>query len=315
MAQNTRRSTVSAPDQTQKILKVISRIQQDLARFSETLETKATTAETQELQLTTESLTQGLVRLDSQLNALAKSKVGTAEHQRSLDRAAQALQQVGLIAAEMPELIDAENRHLTSAVESLKTPLLSMAQLLAVVVEMVEGPLSLSDDAVARLSVSVEKRLNAQLSGQLRTQLRELVDSSFKKLTPEFERTAERGVEALECEREAIAREREAIAREREALSALEERLRDRTLHVFSITLLAAVTAVGVIVVAGALWMGSSLLGITVAVPEMWSRAWAADTWWAGLGWALGAFGMTVATVLGIGWVATRTARHLHVKA
>ena len=127
----------------------------------------------------------------------------------------------------MPELIDAKNRHLTSAVESLKTPLQSMAQLLMVVVEMVEGPLSLSDDAVARLSVSVEKRLNAQLSGQLRTQLREMVDWNFRELTPELQRTVSDGLECLEGRQRALAREREewdktiqALARERERFDA-----------------------------------------------------------------------------------------------
>lgn len=46
--------------------------------------------------------------------------------------------------------------------------------------------------------------------------------------------------------------------------------------------------------------MGASLLGIPAAVPEMWSRAWSADTWWAGVGRALGAvslMGVTIAAI------------------
>lgn len=90
----------------------------------------------------------------------------------------------------------------------------------------------------------------------------------------------------------------------------LNDRLNDRTVGVVSLVLLVSVIAVGVIVVAGGLWMGASLLGIPVAVPEMWSRAWSAHTWWAGLGWALGAvslIGVTIAAVAAAAvWVGKR---------
>lgn len=101
------------------------------------------------------------------------------------------------------------------------------------------------------------------------------------------------------------------IARERERLEAatehtvtevdrLDDRLHDRTIGVVSLVLLIAVTAVGVIVVAGGLWMGTSLLGISAAVPEMWERAWAAKTWWSGLAWGLGAVTLMLTMITAI---------------
>ncbi|MCS4491544.1 hypothetical protein [Corynebacterium sp. ES2715-CONJ3] len=63
----------------------------------------------------------------------------------------------------------------------------------------------------------------------------------------------------------------------------LDERLNDHTVGVVSLVNLVAVIAVRVIVGAGGLWIGSSLLGITVAVPEMWERAWSAKAWRAGV--------------------------------
>ncbi|MBM0261359.1 hypothetical protein [Corynebacterium macginleyi] len=74
----------------------------------------------------------------------------------------------------------------------------------------------------------------------------------------------------------------------------IDERLEDRTVGVASIVLLVTVLFVGVIVVACGLWMGASLLDIPAAVPEMWSRAWSADTWWSGVGWTLGAVSLMV---------------------
>lgn len=179
---------------------------------------------------------------------------------------------------------------------------MAISTILKTFLALVEGPLSLSNDAVERLSTSVEKRL----SPSIQRQLNETMDRSYSRYEQSFKKMVDDGVAGLAGERERL---EAATANTASEIDRWDARLDNHTGSIGRVVLLAAVLAVGVIVVAGGLWMVDSMLGITVAVPEMWARAWSAATWWGGLGWALSAISLTVATVGAIAWVAFEAAK------
>lgn len=133
------------------------------------------------------------------------------------------------------------------------------------------------------------------------------MNQAFSRYERSFKGMVDGGVKGVARERERL---ESATAHTVKEVDRLDERLEDRTVGVVSVVLLVTVLGVGVIAVAGGLWMGASLLGIPAAVPEMWARAWSADTWWAGVGWALGAvtiMGVTVAAIVAVAvWVGKR---------
>lgn len=245
-----------------------------------------------------------LTDLDKQMQSLKRSTVGTVEYEKAMAQATNSMKSMAEIAAALPAAIQRQHEGLQKSVTGIVAPLTSMGELLATVVELVEGPLSLSDDAVERLSVSVERRLSLMILKQVKTTM----NQAFSRYERSFKAMVDRGVEGI-----ARARERLELATKHtvKEVDRLDDRLNDRTVSVVSLVLLVAVIAVGVIVVAGGLWMGASLLGVTAGVPAMWSRAWAAETFWGGLGWALGALTLTTATIGAVAWVAFSVAKRL----
>lgn len=133
------------------------------------------------------------------------------------------------------------------------------------------------------------------------------MNQSFSRYKGSFQAMVNDGVDGVARERKRL---ESATKRTVKEVDRLDDRLNDRTVSVVSLVLLVAVIAVGVIVVAGGLWMGASLLGVTASVPAMWARAWAAETFWGGLGWALGAVSLMAVTVGAIAaaavWVGKR---------
>lgn len=133
------------------------------------------------------------------------------------------------------------------------------------------------------------------------------MNQSFSRYERSFQAMVNDGVDGVARERERL---EAATKRTVKEIDRLDDRLNDRTVSVVSLVLLVAVIAVGVIVVAGGLWMGASLLGVTASVPAMWARAWAAETFWGGLGWALGAVTLMAVTIGAIAaaavWVGRR---------
>lgn len=246
---------------------------------------------------------QQLRDLDKQMQSLKRSTVGTVEYEQAMAQATNSMKSMAEIAAALPVAIQRQHEGLQKSVTGVVAPLTSMGELLATVVELVEGPLSLSDDAIERLSVSVERRLSPMVLKQVKTTM----NQAFSRYERSFKAMVDRGVEGVARERQRLETVTEETAGE---VDRLDDRLRDRTVGVVSLTLLVAVVAVGVMVVAGGLWMGASLLGIPVAVPEMWSRAWSADTWWSGVGWAMGAVTLMSVTIAAVAaaaaWVGKR---------
>src|SRR5699024_4478736 len=118
-------------------------------------------------------------------------------------------------------------------------------------------------DAVERLSVSVEKRLSPMVLEQVETTM----NQAFSHYERSFKEMVDGGVEGVARERKRLESATDHTVKE---VDRLDERLEDRTVGVVSVVLLVTVLGVGVIVVAGGLWMGASLLGIPAAVPEMW---------------------------------------------
>lgn len=244
-----------------------------------------------------------LTDLNKRMESLQRSTVGTKEYETAMAQATASMKSMAEIAAALPVAIQRQHEGLQKSVTGIVAPLTSMGDLLKTVLELVEGPLSLSDDAVERLSVSVEKRLSPMVLDHLKTTM----DRTFSRYERSFKKMVDDGVEGVARERKRL---ETATAHTVTEVDRLDERLEDRTVSVVSIVLLVTVLGVGVIVVAGGLWMGASLLGIPAAVPEMWSRAWAADTWWSGVGWALGAVVLMCVTIAAIAaaavWVGRR---------
>lgn len=123
------------------------------------------------------------------------------------------------------------------------------------------------------------------------------MNPAFERYEQSFKEMVDGGVEGVAHERKRLEAATQHTVKE---VDRLDGRLNDRTVGVVSLVLLVAVIAVGVIVVAGGLWLGASLLGIPVALPEMWARAWAADTWWSAVGWAMGAVTLMAMTISAI---------------
>lgn len=133
------------------------------------------------------------------------------------------------------------------------------------------------------------------------------MNQAFSRYERSFKEMVDGGVEGVARERKRLESATDHTVKE---VDRLDERLEDRTVGVVSVVLLVTVLGVGVIVVAGGLWMGASMLGIPAAVPEMWARAWSADTWWSGVGWALAAVVLMGVTIVAIAatavWVGKR---------
>lgn len=254
---------------------------------------------------------QQLNALDVQMSALKRSTVGTKDYEIAMENAVTAMNAMAGIATELPVAIQNQHEGLQGQYEALKKsvagivqPLVSLSTILKTVLELVEGPLSLGNDAVARLNVSVEKRL----SPSIQRKLNETMDLSFRRYEQSFNKMVGDGVAGLAGERERLEAATASTASE---IDRWDARLDDHTGLIGRVVLLAAVMAVGVIVVAGGLWAVGAMFGITVAVPEMWDRAFSAATWWGGLGLALGALTLTAATLGAIAWVVFSVAKRL----
>lgn len=310
MAQNTRRGTPrETVDHTEVMMELASHVTDLSQRFKELEAIQSEIPADIQEQLA--NYQQQLNALDEQMSALKRSTAGTKDYEIAMENAVAAMNAMAGIATELPAAIQKQHEGLQGQYEALKKsvagivqPLVSLSTILRTVLELVEGPLSLSNDAVERLSVSVEKRL----SPSIQRQLNETMDRSFRRYEQSFKKMVGDGVAGLAGERERLEAATASTASE---IDRWDARLDDHTGLIGRVVLLAAVMAVGVIVVAGGLWMVGSMLGITVAVPEMWERAFSAATWWSALGWALGALTLTAATIGAVAWVAFSVAKRL----
>jgi methyl-accepting chemotaxis protein len=167
MAQNTRRGTPrETVDHTEVMMELASHVTDLSQRFKELEAIQSEIPAGIQEQLA--NYQQQLNALDEQMSALKRSTAGTRDYEIAMENAVAAMNAMAGIATELPVAIQKQHEGLQGQYEALKKsvagivqPLVSLSTILRTVLELVEGPLSLSNDAVERLSVSVEKRLRA----------------------------------------------------------------------------------------------------------------------------------------------------------
>lgn len=298
MAMNTRRSSTDNSE-------LLSKLASEMKALSKSVEELKSTPTGVPENLTEQLQTyqKRLSDLNDQMTALKRSTVGTVEYEKAMIQATDSMESMAGVAAALPVAIQRQHESLQNSVTGIVKPLKSMGELLTTVLELVEGPLSLSHEAVERLSVNVEKRLSPMVLEQVTTTM----NQTFSRYAHSFNVMVDDGVKGIALERARLETATKDTVKE---VDRLDDRLNDRTVGVVSLVLLVTVMAVGVIVVAGGLWMGTSLLGIPAGVSEMWARAWAARTWWGGVGWALGAVSLMLVTIAAVAatavWVSKR---------
>lgn len=307
MAQNRRRKTrldnAEAMNELSRTVKthedVISGLRQTIEEIQQSIgesDDSPMASQVQNLSEQLETYETRLTELDGHMQTLQRSTVGTKEYEKAMAQATESMKAMSEIAASLPVAIQRQYEALRTAVAEIVSPLEVMGGLLETVVEMVEGPLSLSDDAIERLSACTEKRLSPSINQTVR----EVTDQTFRRYEDSFQKMIDDSLSRMAGERERLD---SSVSRALGEIDRVDNRLKARTVNVASVVLLVAVVAIGVVVVSGGLWMASSMLGLTVALPTLWERTFSADSFWAGLGWGFGAVGLTAAVVVAV-WAA-----------
>ncbi|MCS4491545.1 hypothetical protein [Corynebacterium sp. ES2715-CONJ3] len=131
--------------------------------------------------------------MKKQMDALRHSTVGTVEYKEAMAQAVNSMKAMAEIATALRAVILEQHEGLQKSVTGIVRPLESMGKLIKVVLELVERPLSLSDDAIERLSDSIDKRLNPMVLDLVETKLnqtfiiyersiKEMVDSGVEEV-------------------------------------------------------------------------------------------------------------------------------------
>lgn len=307
MAQNRRRKTrldnAEAMNELSRTVKthedVISGLRQTIEEIQQSIgesDDSPMASQVQNLSEQLETYETRLTELDGHMQTLQRSTVGTKEYEKAMAQATESMKAMSEIAASLPVAIQRQYEALRTAVSEIVSPLEVMGGLLETVVEMVEGPLSLSDDAIERLSACVEKRLSPSVNQTVR----KVTGQTFSRYEDSFQKMIDDGISRMAGERERLD---SSVSRALGEIDRVDNRLKARTVNVASVVLLVAVVAIGVVVVSGGLWMASSMLGLTVALPTLWERTFSADSFWVGLGWGFSAVALTAVVVSAV-WAA-----------
>lgn len=231
------------------------------------------------------NLNSWLTDLDGQVVVLKNTTVGTAEYDQAVKKVVGLMTQVAETAAQLPVTIQNQKASLESGAADIVKSVTSMGTLLQTVVELVEGPLSLSDDAVERLGDCIEKRLTPMVNKKLETTM----NQSFSRYEDSFQRMIDDGVERLAAERELLDASTRKAA---ETADRIDKRLKARITGVASLLLFAAALCLAVVIVSGVFGLAVSIFGLDLALPEIWQRTHDADSWQGHLGW--GTLGVAV---------------------
>lgn len=229
---------------------------------------------------------------EGQLKSLQSTTVGTREYQKTIDELTSNLAAMAAITTQLPTAIDAQRNQVSGLVEGLVEPLTSMGTLLRAVLELVEGPLSLSDEAINRLTDLLVKRLNPQMNDLLAT----TVNSGFDSFASQLGDIVDRGVDRLVAEREALEAATNAAVAEMEARRAFENSTLERVWGLLGVV---GVIMLGFAVAGGGVWAVMTSFGFPDGSRYIWSQFVNARGVWPRVGWGLCGVGF-VGVVMGV---------------
>lgn len=221
-----------------------------------------------------------LKNLDTQLNVLKNTTVGTEEYNAAVKQTVAVITKVAEAAAQLPVAIQNQKQSLTSGAAEIAKSLTSLGTLVQAVLEASEGPMSLSDSAVERLTDCIEKRLKPMVDQRLKTTM----NQSFSRYEDSFQSMIDDGVERLAQERERLD---VSIQEAAKTADLIDKRLKAGAVNVAGLLLFAATLCLAVVVVFGVFGMTISVFGLDLALPEIWQRTHDAESWKGHLGWGL----------------------------
>lgn len=266
---------------------------------------KTSTGSLQEQKVAIADLLKRLSEVRSQLTTLQTSTVGTVEYQRAIDDAVAAMESTASIATQLPGAIQTQSAQLTGVMQNLQqttseitSHLKNLAAILSTVLELVQGPLRLSDESVKQLSENIQTSLRPIILKDVR----ETLSRTFSDYEQEFRAISDTAVRDME-------RLLEAQRAESARMDAVDRRITRGLQIVASFVLLAVVIGAGSVIVLGGAQGLSAVSGLPTLMPHLWAHVIGADSWYATLGWsvlAVGALAVIVGLILGVTYAVWR---------
>lgn len=238
------------------------------------LESRISSIATSEAELKTLSEQQS--KLDAQLKTLAQTTVGTKEYDQAQKAVAETISSlIGMLTDMGP------------ALNSIRTTLGDLAVMYRATLEVSKHPVRLSDESAE----SVSHGLARQLTRTLTTEIRPVVDESFRRVQTDLDSLIDAGVSRMEKERARLSRELEKVTAEREKLAEAIQRdteRMDNTKQFALWSVLAALVASVGFVAIGGLGVGvMTFLGLPDGLKALWGQVADAATWYGTLGWLI----------------------------
>lgn len=229
-------------------------------------------------------------KLGEQLKSLAQTTVGTKEYDQAQRAVAETISSLVNMLTDMGP-----------SMKSIQKTLGDLAAMYRATLEVAKHPVKLSDESAK----SVSRGLTRQLTTSLSSDLRPLVNESFKSVQDSLDSTVNAAVNRLERERARLSKELEKVTTERQKLAEAIQKDTERTENTkrFALWAIVATLLVGAGLTAiGALGVGvMQFLGLPDGVGTLWGHVAAAETWYSTLGWlavTLGAIGLIVSPMV-----------------
>ncbi|APT81877.1 hypothetical protein CAMM_02715 [Corynebacterium ammoniagenes DSM 20306] len=229
-------------------------------------------------------------KLGEQLKSLAQTTVGTKEYDQAQRAVAETISSLVNMLTDM-----------APSMKSIQKTLGDLAAMYRATLEVAKHPVKLSDESAK----SVSRGLTRQLTTSLSSDLRPLVNESFKSVQDSLDSTVNAAVNRLERERARLSKELEKVTTERQKLAEAIQKDTERMENTkrFALWVIIAALLVGAGLTAiGALGVGvMQFLGLPDGVGTLWGHVTAAETWYSTVGWlavTLGTIGLIVSPMV-----------------
>ncbi|WP_042408176.1 hypothetical protein [Corynebacterium jeddahense] len=215
-------------------------------------------------------------KLDKQLKKLAQTTVGTKEYDQAQKAVAQTISSLVSMLADIGP-----------AMRNIQKTLGDLAVMYRATLEVSKHPVRLSDES----ATSVSRGLTRQLTTSLSSDIRPVVNESFRRVQADIDNTVNAAVSRLEKERARLSKALEKVSTERlELAEAIEKDTAriDNTKRFALWSVLAALLASVGFVAIGGLGVGvMTFLGIPDGLGTLWSYVAGAETWYGTVGWLI----------------------------
>lgn len=214
--------------------------------------------------------------LDEQLKRLAQTTVGTKEYDKAQKAVAETITSLVNMLTDMGP-----------AMRNIQMTLGDLAAMYRATLEVSKHPVRLSDESASSVSRGLAKQLMTSLSSDLKP----VVNESFRRVKTNIDRTVNAAVSRLEDERAQLAKELEKVSAERlrlaEAIEKDTVRI-DNTKRFALWSVLAVLLASVGFTAIGGLGVGvMKFLGIPDGLGALWGHVVHAETWYSTIGWLI----------------------------